>query len=204
MNEKQHYLFNLFLIVSTVLIAISSILLECISGKSCGGIPFSIWIRIHIGIAICWTIVIAIHLYLHWNRISNWYKRAKRLNTKISKIVTLLWVVTTLTGLIATLLFCREAAHYPIGAIHGKFGLLLLFFCSLHLYKRFRWFKGRRRGTAFSPAVNLQKCIRCGKCVKRCPEQLFIKNGSEISVHHPYFCLQCMKCVAHCPKGAIS
>lgn len=48
-------------------------------------------------------------------------------------------------------------------------------------------------------------CIRCGRCVKVCPSQIFEQrkaNGS-VSLHKPEKCIVCGHCVAACPTGAV-
>lgn len=51
--------------------------------------------------------------------------------------------------------------------------------------------------------VDNEKCIKCGLCIKECPEHLlrFTENGPrEI---YPERCIACGHCVAICPKEAI-
>lgn len=61
------------------------------------------------------------------------------------------------------------------------------------------------------PAVNLREvairdcCIRCGRCVRVCPSQVFVREepAGPIAVCHPESCILCGHCVAACPAGAI-
>ena len=52
--------------------------------------------------------------------------------------------------------------------------------------------------------VNDSSCIRCGRCVKVCPSQIFGQEPSGgIAVHNPETCIVCGHCVAACPTGAV-
>ena len=56
------------------------------------------------------------------------------------------------------------------------------------------------------PVLDKEKCVRCGKCVDLCPQDVFF--GSEEkktpAVTYPEECWHCNACVLDCPKeGAI-
>lgn len=61
------------------------------------------------------------------------------------------------------------------------------------------------------PAVNLREvairdcCIRCGRCVRVCPSQVFVREepAGPVAVCHPESCILCGHCVAACPAGAV-
>lgn len=48
--------------------------------------------------------------------------------------------------------------------------------------------------------VNIQKCIKCGECVKQCPSNAISKNPIDIDYTK---CQMCFCCFELCPKGAI-
>lgn len=54
-------------------------------------------------------------------------------------------------------------------------------------------------------SIDIEKCIRCGKCVKICPSMILgqEKTGGEIRVLAPENCIRCGHCVAVCPTGAV-
>lgn len=47
--------------------------------------------------------------------------------------------------------------------------------------------------------------MRCGRCVRVCPSQLFVRTGADgpVGLHNPEGCIVCGHCVAACPAGAI-
>ena len=54
--------------------------------------------------------------------------------------------------------------------------------------------------------LNLDKCIKCGKCIQECPIDIIISENSipVIDKEKADSCLECQHCFAVCPTGAIS
>ncbi len=49
--------------------------------------------------------------------------------------------------------------------------------------------------------VDMDKCIKCGKCIKDCPQKnIYINKKGKIKLHH--HCDMCMRCSFYCPTDA--
>lgn len=76
---------------------------------------------------------------------------------------------------------------------------------SNHIYNLGAFFVGIQKiggdVNSFLYRVDTEKCIRCGLCIRNCPqENIFAKDG-KIRFHH--HCDMCMRCSFHCPTDAI-
>ena len=51
-----------------------------------------------------------------------------------------------------------------------------------------------------------ESCIRCGRCVKVCPSQIFEQEGAgaPVTLCNPGSCIVCGHCVAVCPTGSVA
>lgn len=58
---------------------------------------------------------------------------------------------------------------------------------------------------AISIDVDKSTCIKCGKCVKACPADIFVqKNKADnIGFQNKEFCISCGHCVAICPTNSV-
>jgi DNA-directed RNA polymerase subunit D len=48
--------------------------------------------------------------------------------------------------------------------------------------------------------IDYKGCDACGRCVKVCPEEVFVKTDSGIKTQNELECTLCMDCVDACPK----
>lgn len=53
--------------------------------------------------------------------------------------------------------------------------------------------------------IEQNSCIKCGKCVKVCPSDIFVqsKAGSVVELVHRESCIACGHCVAVCPTDSV-
>lgn len=53
--------------------------------------------------------------------------------------------------------------------------------------------------------IEQSSCIRCGKCVKVCPTNIFVQDGvkADVEIAHPQECIACGHCVSVCPTGSV-
>jgi ferredoxin-type protein NapH len=58
------------------------------------------------------------------------------------------------------------------------------------------------RVNAVDVAIDKNKCIRCGKCVKNCPMDALADDALDKG-RADIMCSKCGKCIDNCPKGAI-
>ncbi|MCQ2149886.1 MAG: EFR1 family ferrodoxin [Bacteroidales bacterium] len=55
---------------------------------------------------------------------------------------------------------------------------------------------------SFLYRVDMDKCIGCDLCIRRCPmKNIYRDSGGSIRFHHR--CLMCMRCSLYCPQDAI-
>lgn len=204
MSDRKLLRSNVLLIIISCFTITSSILLECLHGDTFLGVPFIVWVWTHIALGVVWSIAIFYHLFLHWGNIRYWFKKIIRLNSKLTMCLAWLFFIILFTGIVAAVNIGMGIGHTPIGGLHGKLGLLAIVLIIFHLYKRWKWLRNRKSGNAYRPIVDNTKCVACEMCLKRCPAQVFEKQGNLIVACRTDYCLQCMKCVRHCPKQAIS
>ncbi|MCD6084549.1 MAG: 4Fe-4S binding protein [Desulfurococcales archaeon] len=50
--------------------------------------------------------------------------------------------------------------------------------------------------------LNRELCTKCGLCVRYCPTEVFVLEGSEIRVREER-CIYCRACEVLCPQGSI-
>lgn len=119
-------------IVLIVMLA-SGIQLEATSGRY----AWSVWAHIALGI-----VLIALscrHIYLHYKWV-NWFARFAKNKNTVTRVLWWVFLLTAVTGIIATVVWLVGHDHSPIEAIHGKIGFLMVIVGVIHAlghkYKR--------------------------------------------------------------------
>lgn len=52
--------------------------------------------------------------------------------------------------------------------------------------------------------IDNNRCIVCGLCARKCPDNNLIKQHNYIDIIDNSGCLHCLRCINHCPKNAIT
>lgn len=111
-------------IVLIVMLA-SGIQLEATSGRY----AWSVWAHIALGIVL--TVLSVWHIYLHY-RWSDWFARFRKNRNRSTRILWWIFLLTAVTGIIATAVWLATHEHSHIGAIHGKIGFLMVIVGVIH------------------------------------------------------------------------
>lgn len=122
---------NRFLGCVIVLMLASGIQLEVTSGQY----VWSVWLHIILGILL--TVLSVYHIFLHY-RHTNWFARFRKNQRTATRILWWLFLVTVISGIAATIIWIDGNSHSHLGAIHGKFGFLMVQFVIIHVVKNTR------------------------------------------------------------------
>ena len=117
-------------IVLIVMLA-SGIQLEATSGRY----AWSVWAHIALGIVL--TVLSVWHIYLHY-RWSDWFARFRKNRNRSTRVLWWVFLLTVVTGIIATVVWLVGHDHSPIGAIHGKIGFLMILAGIIHTVRHKR------------------------------------------------------------------
>lgn len=111
-------------IVLIVMLA-SGIQLEATSGRY----AWSVWAHIALGIVL--TVLSVWHVCLHY-RWSDWFARFAKNKNTVTRILWWVFLLTAVTGVVATVVWLASHEHSHIGAIHGKIGFLMVIVGIIH------------------------------------------------------------------------
>ena len=115
-------------IVLIVMLA-SGIQLEATSGRY----AWSVWAHIALGIIL--TVLSLRHIYLHYRWV-NWFALFAKNKNTVTRVLWWVFLLTAVTGIIATVVWLVGHDHSPIGAIHGKIGFLMILAGIIHHKRR--------------------------------------------------------------------
>ena len=117
----------------------SGLWLEYLQGEPFGATSNTLWVSIHLLVSLLMTLCVGWHLQLNWGTMQRWYNRFKTHHSKAIRFITIVFLLTTLTGIIAIPLWLAQG-HTGLGGVHGKIGYLLALVLFLHTKKHWRWF----------------------------------------------------------------
>lgn len=95
----------------------------------------------------------------------------------------------------------KKAAKNLIDGKPSKDGLNIFYHIAGLLGQRL-WFYGKTRNYTNNIKIDVNKCIKCGKCIKLCP-----MNNLELhdeKVESKGKCTMCYRCFSNCPGKAIT
>lgn len=119
------------LTVAMVLILASGIQLEALYGESV------LWIWIHIVLGIIFSSLITWHLQSHFQW-RNWLRLLWKQKSTNTKWLTATVILTLVSAIICTIGWLASPEHSKIGAIHGKFGFILIALSIWHTARRLK------------------------------------------------------------------
>lgn len=119
---------NRWLGCTLIIMLASGIQLEATSGK----FIWSVWIHIITGIAL--TVFSFYHIFLHY-RLANWFLRFAKNRNTATRILWWTFLLTTISGIAATAIWLAGYNHSHLGAIHGKFGFLMIAVSIVHIVR---------------------------------------------------------------------
>lgn len=120
---------NRWLEVAIVLILASGIQLEVSSGKY----EWSVWAHIALGLIL--TVLSLYHIYLHY-RTSNWFSRFAGNRNVTTRILWWLFLLTVLSGIVASVHWRGTCCHSMPGAVHGKIGFAMALAAIIHFVQK--------------------------------------------------------------------
>lgn len=112
-----------------LLMLVSGIQLEATSGVY----GWSVWVHIILGILL--TILSCYHIFLHYRR-SNWFARFARNRKAVTRILWWVFLLTVVSGIVATILWLDGNLHSHFGGVHGKIGFLMVLMTVIHVARK--------------------------------------------------------------------
>ena len=124
---------NWTLLITTIAILVSAIELEVTDSRA----TTDVWLHILIGLT--FSGLVGWHIYLHFGQ-TNWAKKVSQQKKQLTRILWWIFLLTFISGIIATIHWLDCYIHSPIGGIHGKIGFLMIALSIGHICKRYKFF----------------------------------------------------------------
>lgn len=109
-----------------ILILASGIQLEATSGIY----AWSVWVHIVLGIVLIALSVYHIYLHYKW---SNWFSRFSKNRNVSTRVLWWVFLLTAVSGIVATVMWFAGQSHSPVGGVHGKVGFLMIIVAIIHV-----------------------------------------------------------------------
>lgn len=129
---------NWILLILTFTILASGIQLEI----NPEGSP--LWAWLHIALGLSFIAIIVWHILIH-----NWPRTAHS-NGRRHPWLGGFFLLTTISGCLATAHWYGTFTHSTIGGIHGKLGFLFIITIAAHIRKHIRFYRRKKSGTKIS------------------------------------------------------
>ena len=138
--KTKIFIVDLLLLTLFILTAISGFGMH-ITGHSNNHFIWHHWAAVHCLSTLFFTITTIIHIYLHWNWYKSLFSKSLGKKSKVTVIVSLLFLVLTISGTLAFVIPHGPNSH--IGIIHYIIGIVSTIFFAGHIIKRIKiLFKG--------------------------------------------------------------
>lgn len=146
----MNFLANLLLLISGFLVSISGLIIQIhyhIRHNSNHSTVLSldrmVWYSVHVWISIIFLFIIVYHIWIHKKWYKNIFNQKKSPNKKPTIVLTILMVITAITGFVPLLIYFFDKNSIPrlvIIEIHDKIAILFLIIIFLHTKKRLKWY----------------------------------------------------------------
>lgn len=137
MNKvRKLQLCNWLLLIITIVVLVSSIMLEATSSR------YIVLVISHIIIASIFCALVVWHIYLNLHS-GNWFRKFSKIKSPVTRILWWLFLITVLSAIVALVHWLGTYAHSPVGGVHGKIGFLMIAVAIGHTIKRIKFFRPR-------------------------------------------------------------
>ena len=126
---------DIALLLVAIVVLVSSIQMEVTGGEPFMGMSFMTYTILHIVLAVSMMLLIAYHLYLHFNW-KNWIEKLRQTPKKQTRVLAVLAGLVLLTGVASLVDFMIHLQHTPLGGLHGKIGFIFMIIAIGHTLKR--------------------------------------------------------------------
>lgn len=131
---------DIALLIVAVLVFLSSVQMEATAGRPFYGVPFEVYMAVHVVLAVAMMVLVGYHLYLHfgWRK---WVDKFRKMPKPANRLLAVCTLLTLVTGAIALVMLLVHMSHTSFGGVHGKIGFVMLAIAVGHTVKRANWFK---------------------------------------------------------------